>query len=102
MTPARGFLTPPPKWRSPATEKDQKWPTHAQSAKAGLFHVIHKVPSGDSPYVRAKHVQVSAFSSFFLFLNLHCISTIISCYFFLGFQYSSIAIGLQDHIMEVC
>lgn len=58
MTPARGFLTPPPKWRSPATEKDQKWPTHAQSAKADLFHVIHKVPSGDSPYVRAKHVQL--------------------------------------------
>lgn len=23
-----------------------------------LFHVIHKVPCGDSPYVRAKHVQV--------------------------------------------
>jgi hypothetical protein len=23
-----------------------------------LFHVIHKVPAGDSPYVRAKHVQV--------------------------------------------
>ncbi|XP_068667181.1 protein SULFUR DEFICIENCY-INDUCED 1-like [Aristolochia californica] len=23
-----------------------------------LFHVIHKVPSGDSPYVRAKHAQL--------------------------------------------
>ncbi|KAK7834749.1 protein pollenless 3 [Quercus suber] len=22
------------------------------------FHVIHKVPAGDSPYVRAKHVQL--------------------------------------------
>ncbi|XP_060174540.1 protein POLLENLESS 3-like [Lycium barbarum] len=54
-SPARGFLTPPPKWRSPATER---WPTCAQSAKADLFHVIHKVPSGDSPYVRAKHVQL--------------------------------------------
>lgn len=23
-----------------------------------LFHVIYKVPSGDGPYVRAKHAQV--------------------------------------------
>ena len=22
------------------------------------FHVVHKLPAGDSPYVRAKHVQV--------------------------------------------
>lgn len=65
----RGFLTPPPKWRSPASDKNQRWPTHAQSAKADLFHAIHKVPSGDSPYVRAKHVQVSAFSTLFLFLD---------------------------------
>ncbi|XP_009624596.1 protein POLLENLESS 3-like [Nicotiana tomentosiformis] len=54
----RGFLTPPPKWRSPASEKNQRRPTHAQSAKPDLFHVIHKVPAGDSPYVRAKHVQL--------------------------------------------
>lgn len=26
--------------------------------KKDPFHVIHKVPSGDSPYVRAKHVQL--------------------------------------------
>eukprot|EP00262_Sarcandra_glabra_P021754 TRINITY_DN931_c0_g3_i1.p1 TRINITY_DN931_c0_g3~~TRINITY_DN931_c0_g3_i1.p1 ORF type:complete len:300 (+),score=53.02 TRINITY_DN931_c0_g3_i1:92-991(+) len=26
--------------------------------KMELFHVVHKVPSGDSPYVRAKHVQL--------------------------------------------
>ncbi|XP_077250792.1 protein SULFUR DEFICIENCY-INDUCED 1-like [Tasmannia lanceolata] len=26
--------------------------------KRDPFHVIHKVPSGDSPYVRAKHVQL--------------------------------------------
>lgn len=26
--------------------------------KDGLFHVIHKVPAGDSPYVRAKHLQL--------------------------------------------
>lgn len=23
-----------------------------------LFHVIHKVPCGDTPYVKAKHAQV--------------------------------------------
>jgi hypothetical protein len=26
--------------------------------KKDLFHVVHKVPAGDSPYVRAKHLQV--------------------------------------------
>ncbi|KAL0926781.1 hypothetical protein M5K25_003031 [Dendrobium thyrsiflorum] len=26
--------------------------------KKELFHVIHKVPAGDSPYVRAKHLQL--------------------------------------------
>lgn len=30
-----------------------------------LFHVIHKVPAGDSPYVRAKHVQVRLSLLFF-------------------------------------
>lgn len=30
------------------------------------FHVFHKVPSGDGPYVRAKHVQVIMFIIFFL------------------------------------
>lgn len=31
--------------------------------KEELFHVIHKVPQGDTPYVKAKHAQVSvAFS----------------------------------------
>jgi len=31
--------------------------------KKDLFHVVHKVPAGDSPYVRAKHLQVSIFLS---------------------------------------
>ncbi|XP_078440571.1 protein SULFUR DEFICIENCY-INDUCED 1-like [Wolffia australiana] len=26
--------------------------------KSDLFHVVHKVPAGDSPYVRAKHLQL--------------------------------------------
>ncbi|KAI8568523.1 hypothetical protein RHMOL_Rhmol02G0207300 [Rhododendron molle] len=58
---ARGFSTPPPqgKWRrrSPPARQplSEKKP---QAAKTDLFHVIHKVPAGDSPYVRAKHVQL--------------------------------------------
>ncbi len=28
------------------------------AARADSFHVLHKVPTGDTPYVRAKHVQV--------------------------------------------
>lgn len=28
------------------------------SVNKELYHVIHKVPSGDGPYVRAKHAQV--------------------------------------------
>jgi hypothetical protein len=27
--------------------------------KKDLFHVVHKVPAGDSPYVIAKHLQVT-------------------------------------------
>jgi hypothetical protein len=33
--------------------------------KKDLFHVIHKVPAGDSPYVRAKHLQVCFGISFY-------------------------------------
>jgi hypothetical protein len=29
-------------------------------ARSDSFHVIHKVPVGDTPYVKAKHVQVTA------------------------------------------
>jgi hypothetical protein len=31
--------------------------------KKDLFHVVYKVPAGDSPYVRAKHLQVTIFLS---------------------------------------
>ncbi|KAG8385200.1 hypothetical protein BUALT_Bualt03G0017100 [Buddleja alternifolia] len=58
--PRRGFLTPPPTWRtnrcSPVMPGSEKKPR--KSPQQQLFHVIHKVPSGDSPYVRAKHVQL--------------------------------------------
>jgi len=31
-----------------------------------LFHVIHKVPCGDTPYVRAKHAQVQILYPFLI------------------------------------
>ncbi|CAL1411975.1 unnamed protein product [Linum trigynum] len=31
---------------------------NSQSSKENLFHVIHKLPCGDGPYVKAKHAQV--------------------------------------------
>ncbi|XP_020573981.1 protein SULFUR DEFICIENCY-INDUCED 1-like isoform X2 [Phalaenopsis equestris] len=34
-----------------------KWRS-SRGGKKDLFHVIHKVPAGDSPYVRAKHLQL--------------------------------------------
>ncbi|XVE72790.1 hypothetical protein DITRI_Ditri11bG0067000 [Diplodiscus trichospermus] len=30
----------------------------SSSRKEDLFHVIHKVPQGDTPYVKAKHAQL--------------------------------------------
>lgn len=60
---SRGFSTPPPAWRtswcSAPLPVSEKKPRRSPPAKGDLFHVIHKVPSGDSPYVKAKHVQVS-------------------------------------------
>ncbi|KAF9667168.1 hypothetical protein SADUNF_Sadunf16G0305000 [Salix dunnii] len=64
-SPARGFWTPPASWRSqhspavammPMSERKER--VSSPSCKRDIFHVIHKVPSGDSPYVRAKHVQL--------------------------------------------
>ncbi|KAF5180976.1 Pollenless 3-like [Thalictrum thalictroides] len=63
------FSTPPPplpsRWRSaPCTpiqtllEMNESPQLPATIARVDSFHVIHKVPSGDSPYVKAKHVQL--------------------------------------------
>ncbi|KAK2994118.1 hypothetical protein RJ640_003641 [Escallonia rubra] len=56
--PPRGFSTPPATSRSkqfyPVMPRSERRPNGA----AYPFHVIHKVPAGDSPYVRAKHVQL--------------------------------------------
>ncbi|XP_076904695.1 protein SULFUR DEFICIENCY-INDUCED 1-like [Bidens hawaiensis] len=47
--------SPPPYAHRPLSEK--KWP-QSKPTNTYPFHVIHKVPPGDSPYVRAKHVQL--------------------------------------------
>ena len=39
----------------------------SKGKKDDLYHVIHKVPYGDSPYVKAKHAQVFALNSISLF-----------------------------------
>ncbi|GLU17525.1 hypothetical protein SLE2022_338880 [Rubroshorea leprosula] len=58
--PARGFCTPQPAWKKthsaimPMSERKRISPVN----NGDLFHVIHKVPAGDSPYGRAKHVQL--------------------------------------------
>lgn len=41
--------------------------------KDDLYHVVHKVPYGDTPYVKAKHAQVFAY----------CLTFSILFYFFL-------------------
>ncbi|GAB2241592.1 hypothetical protein Droror1_Dr00018367 [Drosera rotundifolia] len=65
----RGFSTPQP-WRSqppPCSWNSEKKrstppllppPSPQQQMRSDCFHVIHKVPAGDSPYVKAKHVQL--------------------------------------------
>ena len=42
----------------------QKKESEGGSASQPPYHVIHKLPPGNTPYVRAKHVQVS-----FLFIH---------------------------------
>lgn len=42
--------------------------------RSETFHVAHKVPIGDTPYVRAKNVQVNSFlPGFFLFFSFPCL-----------------------------
>jgi len=72
-SPSRGFWTPPASWRSqqspevvmmPMSERKER--VSHPNCKRDLFHVVHKVPAGDSPYVRAKHVQVLILNGFFV------------------------------------
>ncbi|CAF1710975.1 unnamed protein product [Brassica oleracea var. botrytis] len=43
----------------PMSERRRVLPS---SNKSDPFHIIHKIPFGDCPYVRAKHAQVFNFS----------------------------------------
>ncbi|CAJ2657932.1 unnamed protein product [Trifolium pratense] len=59
------YMTPPSSWknsskplRSPTVPFSERKKSPASVNKDDLFHVIHKVPSGDSPYVKAKQVQL--------------------------------------------
>lgn len=78
-----------------------------------LFHVMHKVPVGDSPYVRAKQVQVSKFK--FLWVNLilviwhsvfvwfffkisHCLPLLLIGLYVLGLATQLIFYGKQELI----
>lgn len=55
--------------RSPTVPFSERKKSPAASVnKDDLFHVIHKVPSGDSPYVKAKQVQVNKVSIFIVFV----------------------------------
>ncbi|RDX97325.1 Protein POLLENLESS 3, partial [Mucuna pruriens] len=66
-SPARCFMTPPPQppssWksrlsRSPTVPFSERKKSPNSMNKSDLFHIIHKVPAGDSPYVKAKQVQL--------------------------------------------
>ncbi|KAG7542094.1 Tetratricopeptide repeat-containing domain [Arabidopsis thaliana x Arabidopsis arenosa] len=58
------YYTPPPARTSyvaamPLSERRRPpFSCSSSSEKRDPFHIVHKVPSGDSPYVRAKHAQL--------------------------------------------
>lgn len=57
--------------------KKQNQPKNEEKDQKEMFHVIHKVPSGDGPYVRAKHAQVQFAPYLFILVSVH-LSTYIS------------------------
>ncbi|CAH1434653.1 unnamed protein product [Lactuca virosa] len=71
------YSSPPfPIRQPPLPASEKKWAPPQSGNSNSLFHVIHKVPAGDSPYVRAKHVQLvdnnpsKAVSMFWAAINL--------------------------------
>ena len=44
-----------------ALEREKLGEREQKSSKDEPFHVIHKVPPGDTPYVRAKYAQVNLY-----------------------------------------
>lgn len=63
-----GFSTPPARWYDPMRQVPTMLPRSERKPPSfdPSFHVIHKLPAIDSPYARAKHVQVSPFSYYML------------------------------------
>ncbi|KAJ1377227.1 hypothetical protein SESBI_49114, partial [Sesbania bispinosa] len=45
------------KWKKEAVTNNINSKSSSKGKKDDLYHVLHKVPYGDSPYVRAKHAQ---------------------------------------------
>ncbi|XP_024004526.1 protein POLLENLESS 3 [Eutrema salsugineum] len=61
--PPGAFWTPPPTSNTRTRDHAAAMPMSerrrpSSSEKRDPFHIVHKVPSGDSPYVRAKHAQL--------------------------------------------
>ncbi|KAM7270103.1 hypothetical protein ACFE04_029317 [Oxalis oulophora] len=53
-----GFWTPQTTWGSCRKSEYPRRPSSEGNKKDEFFHILHKVPIGDSPYVKAKHVQL--------------------------------------------
>ncbi|KAL8135190.1 uncharacterized protein LOC141720854 [Apium graveolens] len=55
-----GFSTPPARWNDPMKQVSTMLPRSERKPPSfdRSFHVIHKIPAFDSPYARAKHVQL--------------------------------------------
>ncbi|KAK9714452.1 hypothetical protein RND81_06G095300 [Saponaria officinalis] len=63
--PRNGFYTPPPISKSINSLASKSWMSEkklssrrSSPSNRDFFNVFHKVPHGDSPYVKAKHVQM--------------------------------------------
>lgn len=65
------------------------WPV---AGRVDPFHVVHKVPVGDSPYVKAKHVQVQSKSS------ISCIDLHSKVHFYVAFSFNvnEVSLNLED------
>jgi len=42
----------------------------SKGKKDDLYHVIHKVPYGDTPYVKAKHAQVYLYVYLYVYIYI--------------------------------
>jgi hypothetical protein len=49
----------------------------SKGKKEDVYHVLYKLPYGDSPYVRAKHAQVYHYLYFYL-TNIFGINSLVS------------------------